>query len=180
MNEEREKSMHQGKLVEMIRTATHAVFSTMLGIELTDGEATVGQSAPEPIDGVVAIIGLAGRWVGTGTFSASAEGARKMASQMLMQEYAAVDEEVLDAVGEITNMIVGNVKTSLEDEYGAMGLSIPTVIFGRNFTTRSVGKNEWVVVPFHCLDTKVEVHLCLIPGNATQQTARQTAILSMQ
>ncbi len=180
MNGERENRMHQEKLVRMIRTATHDVFGTMLGLELVDGEATVGQSAPEPIDGVVAIIGLAGRWVGTGTFSASAEAARKIASQMLMQEYAAVDDDVLDALGEITNMIVGNVKTSLEEEYGAMGLSIPTVIYGRNFTTRSVGRNEWVVVPFHCMDTTVEVHLCLIPGSENQHTARQTAILSMQ
>ena len=53
--------MQQEKLVEMIRAATHEVFGTMLGIELTDGEASVAQSAPEPIDGVVAIVGLAGR-----------------------------------------------------------------------------------------------------------------------
>ncbi|MBE0659806.1 MAG: chemotaxis protein CheX [Bryobacteraceae bacterium] len=172
--------MQQEKLVEMIRTATHEVFGTMLGIELTDGEASVGQSAPEPIDGVVAIVGLAGRWVGTGTFSASAEGARKIAGTMLMQEYAAVDDEVLDAVGEVTNMIIGNVKTTIEEEYGPMGLSIPTVIYGRNFTTRSVGRNEWVVVPFTCMDTKVEVHLCLIPGSENQSTGRQTAILTMQ
>jgi chemotaxis protein CheX len=172
--------MQQEKLVEMIRASAHEVFGTMLGIELTDGEASVGQSAPEPIDGVVAIIGLAGRWVGTGTFSASADGARKIAGTMLMQEYAAVDDDVLDAVGEVTNMIIGNVKTTIEEEYGPMGLSIPTVIYGRNFTTRSVGRNEWVVVPFKCLDTKVEVHLCLIPGNESHSMGRQTAILTMQ
>ena len=172
--------MHQETLIEMIRLAAHEVFGTMLGIELTDREASVCQSAPEPIDGVVAIIGLAGRWVGTGTFSASAEGARKIAGQMLMQDYAAVDDDVLDAVGEVTNMIIGNVKTTIEEEYGPMGLSIPTVIYGRNFTTRSVGRNEWVVVPFDCLDTKVEVHLCLIPGNESQNQGRQTAILTMQ
>jgi chemotaxis protein CheX len=164
----------------MIRRATHEVFDTMLGLELVDRPASIGQTAPEPIDGVVAIIGLAGKWVGTGTFSATAEGARTIASRMLMQEYAAVDDEVLDAIGEVTNMIVGNVKTGLEEEYGAMGLSIPTVIYGRNFTTRSVGRNEWVLVPFGCLETNVEVHLCLIPGSESHQTARQTAILSMQ
>jgi chemotaxis protein CheX len=179
-NVEGEKEMHQEKLVDMIRTSTHDVFGTMLGLELTDCEASIGQAAPAPVDGVVAIIGLAGRWLGTGTFSVSAEGARKIASQMLMQEYAAVDEDVLDAIGEITNMIVGNVKTSLEEEYGPMGLSIPTVIYGRNFTTRSVGRNEWIVVPFKCDGSKLEVHLCLIPGNDNQQTIRQTAILSMQ
>ncbi len=178
--EERERYMEQEQLVGMIRKSTHEVFETMLGLTLDDGEAAIGQAAPAPIDGVVAIIGLAGCWVGTGTFSVTAEGARKIASQMLMQEYTAVDEEVLDALGEITNMIVGNVKTALEEQCGAMGLSIPTVIYGRNFTTRSVGRNEWIVVPFHCLGTKVEVHLCLIQGHENQHMARQTAILTMQ
>jgi chemotaxis protein CheX len=171
--------MTQERLVELVRQSTRAVFGTMLGIDLDDGEARTAVSAPEPVDGVVAIIGLAGRWVGSGTFSCSAEAAKKISGQMLMQEFTAVDADVLDAVGEVTNMILGNVKTSLEEEYGAMGLSIPTVIYGRNFTTRSVGRNEWTVVPFHCLDSIVEVHLCLVPGSETGLSVRQTAILSI-
>ena len=42
---------------------------------------------------------------------------------------------MLDAVAEVTNMIIGNVKTVLESRLGAMGLSTPTVIYGRNFQT---------------------------------------------
>lgn len=175
-----ETGMHEQELVGMVRKSAHEVFETMLGMSLTDREAAMGQAPPGPTDGVVAIIGLAGRWVGTGTISVTTEGARKIASQMLMQEYTAVDDEVLDALGEITNMILGNVKTALEDERGPMGLSIPTVIYGRNFTTRSVGRNEWVVVPFDFEGSTVEVHLCLMPGNENPHPARQSAILTMQ
>ena len=56
---------------------------------------------------------------------------------LLITEYAAINEDVLDSVAEVTNMIIGNVKTALEDRLGAMGLSTPTVIYGRNFQTRS-------------------------------------------
>jgi chemotaxis protein CheX len=79
----------------------------------------------------------------------------------MMSEYAAVDDEVLDAVAEVTNMILGNVKTALEERIGPMGLSIPTVIYGRNFSSKTVGKQEWTVVPFDCEGERLEVQLCL-------------------
>ena len=49
---------------------------------------------------------------------------------MLMSEFDAVTEDVLDAMAEMANMIFGNVKTELEEQLGGLGLSIPTVIFG--------------------------------------------------
>jgi chemotaxis protein CheX len=171
--------MHHDQLVGLVQKATHEVFKTMVGIALSDQDAFLDTKSPSPSEGVVAIVGLAGRWVGSGTFSTSATGARRIVGRMLMQEYHAVDEEVLDAIGEITNMILGNVKTGLEEAYGPMGLSIPTVIYGRNFTTRSVGKNQWTVVPFGCEGERVEVHLCLVPGSEAHASLKQSAILSV-
>jgi chemotaxis protein CheX len=78
-----------------------------------------------------------------------------------MQEFSAVDEEVLDAVGELANMVLGNAKTVFEETLGPMGLSIPTVIYGRNFTTRSVGHNEWTVVPFELDGEVFEIQISL-------------------
>ena len=66
----------------------------------------------------------------------------------MMSEYSSVTDEVLDAVAELTNMIIGNLKTALEEHLGPMGLSIPTVIHGRNFTSRTVGTQDWTIVPF--------------------------------
>lgn len=176
--------MTHEKLIEMVRQSTRAVFGTMLGIELVDGEAYVQESAPGPSEGVMALVGLAGHWAGSGTFSCSAASARQIAGQLLMQPYEAIDEEVLDAIGEVTNMVLGNVKTSLEEELGPMGLSIPTVIYGRNFTTRSVAKSKWSVVPFECMGERVEVHLCLAPskeaGGLTRLAKDQlSAVLSI-
>lgn len=47
-----------------------------------------------------------------------------------------------------------------------MGLSIPTVIYSRNFTTCSLGHEEWVVVPFDCADHKMEVKVRIKAQNA--------------
>lgn len=171
--------MTHEQLTHMIGTATHDVFSTMLGIELEDGESYVDDAPPAPAEGVLALVGLAGTWAGSGTVACSATLARHVSGQLLMQEFQHVDEEVLDAMGEVCNMILGNVKTLLEEHLGPMGLSIPTVIFGRNFTTRSVAKSQWSVVKFSCAGEVLEVHLCLVPSRETSVTHRHPAVLSL-
>jgi len=155
-----------------IRAATEEVFSTMLGLESTPGDYAVVRDAPGAIDGVVALIGLAGTWVGTGMVSCSASLACTLSAHLLQGEEEgrrqAVDDEVLDSLAEITNMILGNVKNFLEEKLGPMGLSIPTVIFGRNFTARSMGEGEWVVVPFACGVDHLEVRLRMTPARQPQ------------
>jgi chemotaxis protein CheX len=112
----------------------------------------------------VALIGLAGEWVGTASLSCSAPFACRIASQMLMMDAQSVDGEVLDAVAEVANMIIGNVKTELEQDLGPMGMSIPTIIFGKNFSARSAGSEEWLTVPFSCEGEPLEVKFCLAPS----------------
>jgi len=152
------------QIVTNIRDASTEVFSTMLGAELRFAEAYFDKGPSRPLDGVICLIGMAGEWTGTGTLSCSAEFACRIASQMLMAEYTVVDADVLDAVAEIANMVLGNVKTSLERSLGPMGMSIPTAIFGRNFLAKSFGDETWSVVLFDCDDQRLEVKLFLKPA----------------
>lgn len=151
-------------LSEAMKAATHDVFSTMLGVELKPGEVFTEKQEATPASGVVSLIGLAGPWVGTGSLSCTASFACRVASQMLMAEYPGICEDVLDAVAEITNMIVGNVKTTLENRVGSMLLSTPTVIYGRNFQTRSARNQEWTVVPFEWDGERMCVQVCIAPN----------------
>jgi chemotaxis protein CheX len=84
-----------------------------------------------------------------------------MASLMLMSDFSSIDAEVLDAVGEITNMVIGAFKQQLEEVVGMMTISIPTVIYGHNFTAKHLGDEEWVMVPFTCEKASFEVQVCL-------------------
>jgi chemotaxis protein CheX len=154
---------HPDLLETAIRAATDRVFETMLGIETQPGPRFTTRNAPGPENGVVALVGLAGQFVGSGSLACSAELACKLSSALLLAECEAVNEEVLDAVAEITNMIVGNVKSALEEQFGPMGMSIPTVIFGQNFSARAIGKSEWIVVPFNVWCGRFEVQMCLAP-----------------
>jgi chemotaxis protein CheX len=166
-------SISQSELVAAIEGATNEVFSTMLNINLVVGGVFVEKEEKTPTSGVVSLIGLAGAWVGTGSLSCSAEFACKIASAFLMAEYPGVSEDVLDSVAEVTNMIIGNVKTMLENRLGGMGLSTPTVIYGRNFQTRSTKNREWTVVPFDCEGERLCVQVCIVPNtDAGTKTVR--------
>ena len=149
------------QIVSDIRTSAEEVFSTMLGTELRFAESYFDKGPSHPLDGVICLIGLAGEWTGTGTISCSAEFACRIASQMLMAEYAVVDADVLDALAEVANMILGNVKTALERTLGTMGMSIPTAIYGKNFLAKSFGDETWMVVVFDSEGQRLEVKLFL-------------------
>jgi chemotaxis protein CheX len=82
---------------------------------------------------------------------------------MLMAEYETIDEDVLDAVAEIANMVVGNIKNLLEEKLGPMGLSTPTIVFGGSFETRVAGSPDRVSMPFTCAEGMMTVQIVLAP-----------------
>ncbi len=154
----------QNLIVEGIRQSAAKVFSTMLGVELSPGEQSIERGMPELNDGIVSFIGLAGAWAGTGSVICSPTLACRICSLMLMTDTPSVDADVLDAVAELTNMIAGSVKNDLEPHVGPLGLSIPTVVFGRNFMTRSAGSADWTVVRFPWEGDILTVKLFLAPS----------------
>lgn len=159
-----EDTFDRDKLVRIARHATTDVFNTMLGMEIEPLEAYAESEPPVAAAGILSLIGFAGTWVGNGSFFCTASMACTIADALLMAEHHTVDEEVLDAMAEMTNMILGNVKTELEELLGPMLLSIPTVLYGRNFVKRSMGKREWVVIPFNFKEERVEIQICMAPN----------------
>jgi chemotaxis protein CheX len=158
-------------VTESLCRATLEVFGTMLGVDAVAGDRFTEKQPPHPSHGLVSLIGMAGAWVGTGHISCSAELACKLSSRFLMTEYESVNDDVLDAMGELTNMIIGNFKNEIEVHVGSLGLSIPTVIFGRNFVARSAAENDWIAVLFECEGETLTVKVCLSP-QANRQVVR--------
>ena len=171
------KPISEQEIGDAIRASAQDVFSTMLGMELVAGPVEVGEAASRNRAGVVALLGFAGDWAGSGTLHCDGNFACRMAGQLLMAEYDAVNDDVLDAVAEVGNMIVGNVKTVLEQKLGPMGLSTPTVVYGRNFETRTVGSKEWVIVPFTCGEYSMGVQITIAP-NPRKDRAQKSVTLS--
>ncbi len=67
---------------------------------------------------------------------------------MLGEKYAELNKEVSDAVGEMTNMIYGSAKTTLNQMGYNFEMAIPTVISG-NFNITQADKGATLVIPFN-------------------------------
>jgi len=160
-------------IVEAVRLATEDVFATMLSLPVKCGDARQTPKELESFDGVIAVVGIGGHWTGTGRISLTPQLACKLAGALVGCSFDAVNEEVLDAVAEVSNMIVGNVKTFFEEQLGPLGLSVPTVIFGRNYRTRSAGVTNWSVIPFFTGSEEMEVHFCLMPTKQAHPVHRE-------
>ena len=153
-----------------IRAATEEVFSVMLGLDMTAGEARMGRAGQDH-SGVVAVLGLTGEWGGSGQVSCESALAMHIASKLLLSSCDSVDEDVLDAIAEVANMIIGNVKTCLEHTLGPMRMSAPAVFFGGDFETRIIGNPTMVVVPFRCTGGSTTVPFSCMGGSMTVQIA---------
>jgi CheY-specific phosphatase CheX len=65
------------------------------------------------------------------------------------QDDQEISDETRDAMGEFTNIVVGAFKTSLSEQVGeAVRMTVPTVIVGRNHSTRTLTAGDWSALAF--------------------------------
>ncbi|TWT99245.1 CheY-P phosphatase CheX [Botrimarina colliarenosi] len=121
-------------------------FATMLAADCRRGDLSLGDPKHRqyPISG---IIGLSGRAHGMVVINLSTEVALKAASAMLMEDLTEVNDDVLDAVGELANVIAGQAKTELE-QYD-LSVSLPNVITGEGHEIRFPSATPPLAVPFN-------------------------------
>jgi chemotaxis protein CheX len=119
--------------VPIMELATREVFEMMLGCQLE-----VPKTAESGSFDATSMVGLAGKVCGILTFSCGGKSATLMASKMLGMKAAEGSREVLDALGEICNMVAGNFKNKIAGLGEGCMLSVPTVITGKNYSLHSL------------------------------------------
>jgi CheY-specific phosphatase CheX len=103
------------------------MLSTMVGIscELGDG------ADDRPFDYISGTVFFRGKTEGQLTMAFPAETARRIVSQMLGMEENEMDQETIrDGVGEMANIVAGNVKAALSDSPYHLSLSLPIIRSG--------------------------------------------------
>ena len=87
--------------------------------------------------------------------------ALEITSSLLGNRCTAIDADVIDAIGELTNMIVGCAKSKLEELN--LSISLPTVIAGRNHAVAFPSGVTPLCIPFE----STHGPFCLEVGLAT-------------
>ncbi len=118
----------------LITNATYQVFKTMLSMEIEPYETP--PPAPPPTENrIVGAVGFAGDVVGNVSIQVSEVFSHIITAAMLGIEpdEDLETDEVSDAIGELSSMISGNVKSRLSDFGFPCDLSFPSVTTGSDF-----------------------------------------------
>lgn len=126
-------------------SATLDVFQTMLGTKLTRGTLHLKQDHT-PTYEISGLIGLCGGLQGMVVVSIGHTTAIRAAEILLGSRPDDLNGDVVDAVGELTNMIAGAAKTQLEEFHLCVGL--PTVICGKSHSIKFPSGSPPLVIPF--------------------------------
>lgn len=138
------------KIFEAVSASVKHVLETMTMTKVTLGEPLRKDSKDRRgmHGSVTGFIGLAGG-NSNGTLSLSFEDGClfNMLENMLSEKFTSVTEDVLDAVGEITNIVCGDLKRRLSESGYEIGLATPLVIHGKPVQIRDrVTRDTYVMV----------------------------------
>lgn len=130
-----------------IRQITEMVWTSMLERELQPGTCADWQSFPMQV--LMGAVRLRGDWEGAVTLNCSATLARQLAAILFdIPEQNTTAEQTLDAMGELTNIVGGNIKGLLPQH---SQLSSPSVTEGIDYLALLPGGQVVSKVAFECL-----------------------------
>lgn len=132
----------EGKIVESAKE----IFSSMIMMEIEVVEKTTPDNVLE--DSISGIIGLAGLRKGVLAIHLPNTVAMAITSNFLGMDVTEINEDVEDAVGELANMLGGNVKTILSEKGRDIELSMPSTITGKKYDFQTTKDAERYIIPF--------------------------------
>jgi chemotaxis protein CheX len=150
-------------------------FETMVACPLTRGTLYLRGNETK-LHHVSGVIGLSGFAQGTVVLSLEKNVAQEVAAALLMCDADSLSEsDMVDAVGELTNMVSGAAKAKL-DEY-QLSISLPSVVLGDGHVICFPSDVTPICVPFTCQwgSLKIEVGLAEV---RSLQSASSTQLLA--
>lgn len=152
------------KWINPFLEGTVSVLKTMAFIEPVAGKPYLKKGSVAYGD-VSGIIGLTGGARGSLAISFSEASILKIVSNMLGETITAMNGDINDAVGEITNMVSGVARKILQGEGFTISASIPTVVAGKNHSILHVLGGPSIIIPFTTDEGPFVLDICLADSN---------------
>jgi chemotaxis protein CheX len=132
--------------VEMLAQIVKSVFLTMMSLDVSPSDASWKPAG----DRLTSFVHLTGDWNGAVLLDCNPRQACQFAGLILsMDPPDIVDDDVRDVLGELANMIGGNMKSCMPT---GVRLSMPTVMEGRDYDLRICGSQILERVAFQCAE----------------------------
>lgn len=144
-----EAGLFDAKVMNAFLEGTMNVLKTMCFTDAVAGKVGVKNATLKgDISGTISLTGMGQNGVFILSFSKQA--AVLIVSRMVSEDKIHLDDEVRDAVGELTNMIAGNSRRNLEALGKKYEAGIPTVVVGagHEIAMKVSAKSPVLMIPF--------------------------------
>jgi len=132
---------------DKIIEATIEIFTGMVMMEISVAGEPLTTLGPLK-NSITGMVGLAGVHKGVLAVHFPKQVALDVTGSFLGMDVDEINADVQDAIGEIANMLGGNLKTILSDRGRDIQLSLPSTIFGEQYAFTSQAEVDQVILPF--------------------------------
>ena len=148
------------KLVNPFINATVKVLETMAGTKANPGKPYVKKDKVARGD-VTGLIGITGEANGTISVTFDEGSILGIVSRMFGERQKSLNDEISDAVGELTNMISGQGRRKLEQDGRHFQAAIPSVISGKDHVINHITSGPIIAIPFSTDGGRFTIEICL-------------------
>ncbi|MEJ0062737.1 MAG: chemotaxis protein CheX [Alphaproteobacteria bacterium] len=146
---------------EISRAVVEAMRNTF-DVEVVSGKYEIGNGIVSLVGDVSGIIGMVQNELeGTLTLCFTFETMRDILPAVIGKSVSITHEMAVDAVGEITNMIFGRIKTDLNRRGFELKLGIPSVVTGKGHFLSHFHRGHYMIVPFYLQGQLFQVHVAI-------------------
>ncbi len=146
------------KIINPFLVAAIHVLKTMANVEPKPGPPFLKKDS-QALGDVSAVIGITGAAQGSMSLTFTEPCIKAIVSNLLGITVTEVNEEITDAVGELTNMICGDARRRLAEQGYVLQAGIPTVVSGKNHAIIHIHKGPRLAVPFETPDGKFVIEV---------------------
>ena len=127
--------------------AVKNVFKTMFGVEIVMGKPALKTTKLSSAE-ITGMIGFTGDKRGNFSLAFTVPSATFMYKTMVGETITTVTSELVDAIGEITNIISGQFRVEIEKLGYKLSAALPTVVVGQNVEINFITKVPVITLPF--------------------------------
>ncbi len=146
-------------LINPFINATMNVLETMAFMEVNPGKPFL-KTDNVAIGDITGLMGLTGVANGTVAVTFQKECILAIVSNMFGEEMGEINHEIIDAVGELTNMISGQARRELEEIGRSFKAAIPSVVAGPGHSITHYTKGPKIAIPFTTDNGDFTIEVC--------------------
>lgn len=164
-------------LAKEISSAVCNAIKKTFAVDVSAGPYEIGDGMVSLVGDVSGVIAMVqDQLEGTMTLCLTHETVRELLPQVVGNSVSITHEMAVDAVGEMTNMIFGQIKHDMSERGFALKIGIPCVVTGKGHFVSQFHRGKHMIVPFHIDGQLFQIYIALSSAADREHAAKLRAI----